>query len=476
MFLCGIDFLCVPKMQFLSRFLLLVLYTCVLGDMSHAKTVTKVKERYLPDYSLYHNLSSINDAVDSLVRDYKGSLIQPFSDFIDPDSLRTSEGREMKGIRVTNLSFPSKDKQKILLIYGTHAREFLPVESGLNLVNTLLGTSGTNIAEGKEGPDGVNRNIDAVYSSVLDLNRENILEKIDLYVILMLNPDGRAYVEKSENYCWRGNGKGVDIDRNFGWEFSSKGRFGDPEDEEYAGPGAFSEKESSMVKKLCSTVSFDAAFSFHSGGHVLIYPYSDSKSVAVKRYPEKMEKLKIFAENVSKYVQSKNLKKFPHGTLSGVLNYTAPGTSFDYFAGKKSIPLSFTVEVFDSNLFYNTKHTDELCFDLFNPKSTDLNTALMDINYVYEGLFTEMFDGFADEVPVDGKKHNQNIKMKPSSPNETPGMQHFYIYGRRMLLLIWLTCAITLLMICRRPLFAKWKRFSRRRTRVINLSNLNSLR
>lgn len=55
----------------------------------------------------------------------------------------------------------------------------------------------------------------------------------------MVNLDGRYYVEKIKNYCWRGISIGVDFDRNFGWEFGGKGSLSDIEDEEYRGKDLF---------------------------------------------------------------------------------------------------------------------------------------------------------------------------------------------------------------------------------------------
>ena len=43
------------------------------------------------------------------------------------------------------------------------------------------------------------------------------------------------------NYCWRGTKSGVDLNRNFDWNFgASHGSSRDPNDEEYRGAHAFS--------------------------------------------------------------------------------------------------------------------------------------------------------------------------------------------------------------------------------------------
>jgi hypothetical protein len=56
----------------------------------------------------------------------------------------------------------------------------------------------------------------------------------------MMNPDGRKFVEKTGNYCWRGTSTGVDLNRNFDWNYGAKGSSSDITDEEYRGNAAFS--------------------------------------------------------------------------------------------------------------------------------------------------------------------------------------------------------------------------------------------
>jgi len=47
-------------------------------------------------------------------------------------------------------------------------------------------------------------------------------------------------IESTENYCWRGTKTGVDLDRNFDWEYGRKGSSSNPQDEEYRGLNKFS--------------------------------------------------------------------------------------------------------------------------------------------------------------------------------------------------------------------------------------------
>eukprot|EP01135_Chromosphaera_perkinsii_P001899 Nk52_evm48s212 gene=Nk52_evmTU48s212 len=355
------------------------------------------------------------------------------------------------------------------MVFGTHAREFLPVEAMINLLGVLL-EQPVKSGQGK-------RREEELFSNTLRMNREHILQKLDLYAVVMLNPDGRKKLEETENYCWRGNGAGVDIDRNFDWGFSSKEQFGNPEDEEFAGKIPFSEKESVFVKKLGEKVGPDAFFSFHSGAQLIIYPFADKGSFDKGNKPKHWEKSSKFGNGIAQYIQQKRSQSYGTGTLPKVLNYTAGGTSFDYMSGALSVPLSFTVEIFDRDKFYklNAKEKAPLCFDLFNPKSEDLGVALMDASYLFEGLFMELLSDDFEEAVIDGKTHNADMRMTPSSTNSLFPAHGIFLSGRRILFIVWVTCFGIIAFASRRVLFAKWKRISRRRIRVINLNNLNSM-
>ena len=62
----------------------------------------------------------------------------------------------------------------------------------------------------------------------------------DIYIIVLTNPDGRLYIEKHLNYCWRGTSNGVDLNRNFDWRYGDRGSSVKKTDEEYRGVHPFS--------------------------------------------------------------------------------------------------------------------------------------------------------------------------------------------------------------------------------------------
>lgn len=213
-------------MSVLFSLLTLMDYMLLSGLVS-ARDVKPQKERYLPDYNVYHNLTAIQRHLEDIV--YKNT------NFMKIDWVYQSrQNRPQLLLRVTNFtsdgwtftaseSMPRQhNKVKVLLSYGEHAREFLPVESMFDLLTNLT----TGLTYPRDSPE--------------EMFSRLIFSKVDLYIVGMMNPDGRQYVERTGNYCWRGTSTGVDLNRNFDWQFGNKGSSGKPEDEEYRGEEPFS--------------------------------------------------------------------------------------------------------------------------------------------------------------------------------------------------------------------------------------------
>jgi hypothetical protein len=96
----------------------------------------------------------------------------------------------------TTTRLTSSRKVRILLSFGEHSSEYLPVESMIYLLKNL--TSGINAPVGSAG-----------YNFT-----RFVIENIDLYLIGMFNPDGRSVVEKTNFYCWKETGSGADLNQH----------------------------------------------------------------------------------------------------------------------------------------------------------------------------------------------------------------------------------------------------------------------
>jgi murein tripeptide amidase MpaA len=166
---------------------------------------------------------------------------------------RSKENRPQLLLRISNFSgsrispapyehlYPNIPKVRILLSYGEHAREFLPLESLFYLLKNLT--------------EGLKMDRDTAGERFSRL----VFSNVDLFIVAIVNPDGRQYVERTKNYCWRGTSSGVDLNRNFDWEFAGKGSSGNVNDEEYRGPYPLSGKFLALLGELLQVCSVSSS-------------------------------------------------------------------------------------------------------------------------------------------------------------------------------------------------------------------------
>ncbi|XP_060559062.1 carboxypeptidase A5-like isoform X1 [Ruditapes philippinarum] len=269
--------------------------------------VKRQRERFKPDYKVYHNLTSASMTIEHFLEANRG-----FVRYVEPEKYLSKLGKKQHVLRVTNfenVNLKNSDRVKVLLSFGEHAREFLPVESLFQMLKKLLFSWQTS-----EDPD-------------VDLNQ------LDIYIVAIANPDGRQHVETSNNYCWRGTSSGVDLNRNFDWEFGGKGSSKDPSDEEYRGIKPFSEPESQTYRDLTEQVHFDGFLSLHSGIKQIYIPFADSLSQRTGRAPENIKEMLKLAKELSK----STIYKYQYGQAAKLNDYSADGSIFDYMAGRRKV-------------------------------------------------------------------------------------------------------------------------------------------
>jgi protein MpaA len=95
---------------------------------------------------------------------------------------------------------------------------------------------------------------------------------LDLWVVHLLNPDGRRLGVRQ-------NGRGVDLNRNFGSQWIPIGRRWDPE---YSGPRAWSEREARLARGLVRRVRPDVTIWYHQP-QAVVRAWGPSRATA-RRY------------------------------------------------------------------------------------------------------------------------------------------------------------------------------------------------
>ncbi|MBZ0274480.1 zinc carboxypeptidase [bacterium] len=204
----------------------------------------------------YHDESEVNAALDQLALDHP--------DIVHLFSIGTSvEGRDLRAVRVSD-NAATYESGEPAVFFGAeyHAREYVSVEVPLDFLNRLV--TGYGVDE---------------FVTYLINERE-------IYVVPRVNPDGHTYDVEANQAWWRKNRvttgnpvcKGVDLNRNFASGFGGDpGSSGDPCQEIYRGPSAFSEPETAAVRDfLLAYDNVTLSVDLHTYGGLILYPWSKS--------------------------------------------------------------------------------------------------------------------------------------------------------------------------------------------------------
>lgn len=111
-----------------------------------------------------------------------------------------------------------------------------------------------------------------------------LVDNTEMYFVPMINPDGYVYNEQTNpngGGMWRKNRRnnagsncdGVDLNRNFSYQFGASGISTDPCDENYLGTAPFSEPETQAIQWFCQQRDFKIALNYHSYGDLLLFPF-----------------------------------------------------------------------------------------------------------------------------------------------------------------------------------------------------------
>ncbi|MDD2890396.1 MAG: M14 family zinc carboxypeptidase [bacterium] len=166
----------------------------------------------------------------------------------------------------------------------------------------------------------------AVDSEITDL-----VNNLQIWVVPMVNPDGYLYNEA--NYpngggMWRKNrhGSGIDINRNYGyeWGYDNVGSSPDSTSESYRGTAPFSEPETQHIRDFCNQHKFVTALNYHSYAGILLFPWGYRKNYTDDDSLFRRMGGDMTAQN-----------GYVYGTVPDIL-YTCNGGSIDWFYGEQT--------------------------------------------------------------------------------------------------------------------------------------------
>ena len=172
---------------------------------------------------------------------------------------KSFEGRDLWALRLNTDAkgtAPSK-KPGIVFMGAHHAREHLSVEVPLRIAQRLVA---------QRAEPAIAR----------------LLKERDVYFIPLVNPDGAEYDVSGDKYHMhrknmRPNGDGstgTDLNRNYAFRWGGQGASGDPRDDTYHGPSAFSEPETQAVKAFVEArPNLTVLLSYHTFSELVLYPW-----------------------------------------------------------------------------------------------------------------------------------------------------------------------------------------------------------
>ncbi|CEO94393.1 Peptidase M14 carboxypeptidase A domain-containing protein [Plasmodiophora brassicae] len=257
------------------------------------------------------------------------------------------------------------DKIRMVFVFGMHPRELITTEAALRLIRTLGITSCASFA-GRLAT--------------------SILQHATIDIIPLLNPDGRMRLERDGNHCWRGNANGVDLNRNFDWEWGGPGSTAVRGSEEYRGPSAFSESEAAGLRDLILTNNYTAVVDVHSGEQQMFSAYVGTESKSLGRNSSNHGKEQ---DVIRRVVRQRYIRD---GGVAHVANsYTADGTLLDWASGAAAVPFVFCVES------YGAIGTEDLgCLRQFNPDQRRVPRVLDRIEHALLETIRAILDIAAD--------------------------------------------------------------------------------
>ncbi|XP_045421450.1 carboxypeptidase A4 isoform X2 [Lemur catta] len=177
----------------------------------------------------------------------------------------------------------------------------------------------------------------------------SILERMDIFLLPVANPDGYVYAQ-TKNRFWRKTRSlnpgspciGTDANRNWNASFAGKGASDNPCSEVYHGPHPNSEVEvKSVVDFIQKHGNFKCFIDLHSYSQLLLYPYG----YMVKKAPD-ADELDVVAKRAAKTLASLSGTEYQVGPTATTI-YPASGSSPDW-AYDNGIKYAFTFELRDT--------------------------------------------------------------------------------------------------------------------------------
>lgn len=239
----------------------------------------------------------------------------------------STQDRDLRVIKINTGNNPAK---RIWIDCGIHAREWISPATCVNLIDKFVSEYNSGVA-----------------------GTVNLLNKYEIHILPVLNPDGYEYTWVSDRF-WRKNRRvntgstcvGVDLNRNFPFQWLTGGSSTDPCSDVHAGRSAGSEVETQAVMAQINKYDNWAAFySIHSYGNWFLTSYGHTTAL-----PPDYAIQKATGDIFASAVRALYGEIFTAGSTANLL-YIASGASADWAYGSKRIVQSYVIELRPRNGF-----------------------------------------------------------------------------------------------------------------------------
>lgn len=251
----------------------------------------------------------------------------------DPDRVTVEtigESLEGRPIAALRLGSDAPDAPAVLFTGTMHAREWLATMSTMCVADTFVTST------------------DPV---VLDL-----LDRIAVLIVPMINPDGYVISWTSDRY-WRKNardGYGVDLNRNWDYEWAVVGSSSDPYAEDYHGTSPFSEPETATLRDfITGEPNLVAHIDFHSYSQLILRPWGFTYDS-----PPDEPVLAMLGQDMSDAMWAATSTDYP--SIHAAELYPAAGAIDDWVYGERGM-MGFTIEMRGDDFVVPPSQIDPAC-------------------------------------------------------------------------------------------------------------------
>uniref|UniRef100_A0A8C4HYH9 Carboxypeptidase A1 n=1 Tax=Dicentrarchus labrax TaxID=13489 RepID=A0A8C4HYH9_DICLA len=287
-------------------------------EMESAARVAEPRNTDSYDYSRYHPINEIYSFQDMLVAENPNMV----------SKIVIGQSYQGRPLNVLKFSTGGTNRPAIWIDTGIHSREWVTQASGTWFAKKIVTDYGRDPA------------------------LTAILNKMDIFLEIVTNPDGYYYTHNS-NRMWRKTRKpnpgsscvGVDPNRNWDAGFGGPGASRNPCSETYHGPSAHSESEvRSIVDFVKSHGNFKSFVSIHSYSQMLLYPYGYTKTPV-----RDQNELHNLAKKAITDLASLYGTRYRYGSIINTI-YQASGGTIDW-TYNQGIKYSYTFELRDTGRY-----------------------------------------------------------------------------------------------------------------------------